>query len=321
MILSVSRRTDIPAFYSEWFMKRIKEGFVYVRNPFNPNQVSRVQITPNVVDCIVFWSKNPKPLLKYLPRLDEMGYRYYFQWTVTPYKKDIEPKMVNKEEVLQLVQQLAEKIGKEKIILRYDPILITNVYDEAYHYKAFEKLCKAVASSTDKIIISFVDDYRKNSKNLKKIGVKKLKTEDMKRISKRFVQLAKEKEIAIETCAEQVDLEEIGIKHGHCVDGDLIEKIIGYPIKEKDKKDGNREFCGCMKSIDIGQYDSCIFNCAYCYANVNPQRSYENYLSHDQDSPILFGEVDPQKVTVRKDVKSLKKEQISMSDLINSNKE
>lgn len=322
MILSVSRRTDIPAFYSEWFMNRIAEGFVFVRNPLYPNKISKVEITPDVVDCIVFWSKNPKPLLPRLPELDSLEYKYYFQWTITAYREDVEPGVGNKEEIIQMILDLSARIGKERIILRYDPILITDSYSEEYHYKAFERLCGTVKEATNKIIISFVDDYRKNSRNLKELNIIPLKHEDMLRIAKELAAIASRYNLVVETCAEQIDLDDIGIKHGHCIDGDLIEKIIGHPIMNKDKKDGNREYCGCMKSIDIGQYDSCIFNCAYCYANVNAEIAYRNYLSHDPNSPILIGEYEDENVTDRKDVKSWKKdlgkigEQVTVEEIL-----
>ena len=306
MILSVSRRTDIPAFYSEWFMNRIREGFVYVRNPFNANQISKVNIKPDVVDCIVFWTKNPKPLMSNLNELDEMNYKYYFQYTITPYFDDLEKNMKDKKDIIESFIHLSTMIGKERVILRYDPIIITDRYDLAFHFKAFGVLCEKLQGYTKKIIISFLDDYKKVSRNMKGINVKELGKEDIRTISTGLVEIARKFGLVIETCAEADDLKDLGINHAKCVDGELIEHIINYKILNRDKLDANREYCGCMKCIDIGQYDSCVHNCLYCYANINKDRAKINFKSHDPKSPILFGVFDETIVKERKDVKSYK---------------
>lgn len=154
MILSVSRRTDIPAFYSEWFMNRINAGYVYVRNPFNYNQISNIDIKPDKVDCIVFWTKNPKPLLPRLKELDDKGYKYYFQYTITPYDKELEKGVIDKRSIINIFIELSEKIGKEKVILRYDPIIVSNKYPVDFHLKSFEELCLKIHKHTNKIVLS-----------------------------------------------------------------------------------------------------------------------------------------------------------------------
>ncbi|MDD4168871.1 MAG: DUF1848 domain-containing protein [Desulfotomaculaceae bacterium] len=301
MILSVSRRTDIPAFYSKWFMNRLRDGFVYVRNPFNSKQISRVNIKPEVVDCIVFWTKNAKPLTPHLREIDLRGYKYYFHFTITPYGQDLEQRIVNKTKIIDTFKRLSSRIGPQKVILRYDPIILTDKYSKEYHIKAFTKICNLIKGYTDRIVSSFLDNYRKVSRNMKGIDVKELSRSD---IAEQFSIIATTHGLSLETCAEAVVPFSSGIKRGKCIDGDLIEKIIGNPIKYKDSLDGNRQDCGCMKCIDIGQYDSCIHNCLYCYANVNKKRTLQNYKSHDPKSPILFGEYDESNVKERKDVKS-----------------
>ncbi len=308
MILSVSRRTDIPAFYSEWFMNRINAGYVYVRNPYNYNQISKIDIKPDKVDCIVFWTKNPKPLINRLKELDEKGYKYYFQYTITPYNKELEVGVNDKKHIINTFIELSEKIGKEKVILRYDPIIVTDRYNEDFHIKAFKKLCDKVHSHTNKIIFSFLDDYRKVARNMKNISVKELTDLEMKNISSKLVEVTNEYGISLETCAEKIDLQHIGINHAKCIDGYLIQKIIGCDIKNIDSLDGNRKHCGCMKCIDIGQYDTCIHNCLYCYANVNKDKANANFRIHDPNSPILSGIFNEENVKERKDVKSFKKE-------------
>ncbi|SHJ56573.1 protein of unknown function [Clostridium amylolyticum] len=315
MILSVSRRTDIPAFYSEWFMNRINAGYVYVRNPFNYNQISNIDINPDKVDCIVFWTKNPKPLLPRLKELDDRGYKYYFHYTITPYDKEVETDVIDKRSIINTFIELSEKIGKDKVILRYDPIIVTDKYSVDFHLKAFEKMCLIIHEYTNKIVFSFLDDYRKVSMNMKNIGVKELTEKEMKNISLKLVEITNQYGIALETCAEKIDLQDIGISHTKCIDGDLIEKIIGYEIKNKDHLDGNRKDCGCMKCIDIGVYNTCIHNCIYCYANTNKNKAASNFKMHDPNSPILSGNFIKEKVKERKDVKSYKikaNEQLSL---------
>jgi len=292
MILSVSRRTDIPALYSEWFLERIKQGFVYVKNPFNVKQISKVNIRPDVVDCIVFWTRNPKPIIGRLCELDAMGYNYYFQFTITPYHDDLEKNNPNKKEVIETFMMLSQKIGREKVILRYDPILLTERYSLEFHKKAFSILCEKLHLYTEKVIISFLDDYRKVCRNMKNFNLEELDNKEMIKISKALAEIGNGYNLPIETCAEAIDLEEIGVNHAKCIDGELIERISGNKIINKDKLDANREYCGCMKCIDIGQYDSCIHDCLYCYANINKENAKLNYKNHDPKSPLLIGEYD-----------------------------
>ena len=306
MILSVSRRTDIPAFYAEWFMKRIKQGYVCVVNPFNTKQISKVNINPEVVDCIVFWSRNPKPLLNKLSELDNLNYKYYFQFTITPYHDDLEKNNPNKKEVIDTFIKLSKVIGKRKVILRYDPILITDKYTPEFHKKAFTALCEKLHEYTEKIIISYIDNYRKVSRNMKDISMQHLSSETIKSLSQSLVEIANSYQLPLETCAEEVDLGELGIAHAKCIDGNLIEQIIGYEIMNKNKLDAHRKACGCMKCIDIGQYDSCIHECLYCYANVNKEKARKNFKLHDPDSPVLIGDYDKSLITERKDVKSFR---------------
>ena len=309
MILSVSRRTDIPAFYSEWFINRLKEKFVYVRNPMNTKQISKIPLTPQNVDCIVFWTKDAKNIIPYLDQINDIGYKYYFHFTITPYGKEIENNVRDKKEIIKTFQKLSNKIGKEKVILRYDPIFVqeNGKYSIEYHIKAFEKLVKELSDYTNKIIISFIDGYRKVNNNMKEIKIKELLEKDIYYIAKYFSNITKNFSLQLETCAEEIDLKDLGIEHAKCIDGDLIEKIVGYNIFNKNIRDNNRLYCGCMKCIDIGQYDSCIHNCLYCYANINKKKAFENYQTHNPKSPILFGSFEEEYVKNRtKDIDSFR---------------
>ncbi len=310
MILNVSRRTDIPAFYSKWFMNRLHDGYCLVRNPFNARLISHIPLSPNNIDAIVFWTKNSKPFHKYLKDIDNLGYKYYFQYTITPYKKDMEENLLDKKIIINSFKELSTLIGKEKVILRYDPIVLTSSYTIDYHIKAFEKLCNHLKDYTNKIIFSFLDDYKKISKNMKNHNVHNITTDDMHKLAENFSSIAKSYKIILESCAEKIDLEKYNIKHGKCIDNELIEKITGAKLKAP--KDSQREHCNCIKCIDIGEYNSCIHNCLYCYANINKESAYKNYKLHNPLSPLLIGNIDYEKDKIvernKFDIKSYKQE-------------
>lgn len=301
MILSVSRRTDIPAFYSDWFFNRIKAEFVDVVNPFNANQVSRIKLNPEVIDCIVFWTKDAAPMIE---RLDELkNYNYYFQFTITPYGKDVEPGLLEnqtKSDIVSTFQKLSEKIGKDKIIWRYDPILLSRTHSIDWHFEQFERLIDKLSPFTNRCVISFLDLYTKTKHNTQPLGIKEITFEEMNQIAAGFSKIAQGKNIEIQSCSEKIDLANYGIKHGACIDKEIIENVIGKKIIiDKDKN--QRQECGCMTSIDIGQYDTCVHLCAYCYANFRPNIAKVNFENHNPKSSLLFGEIRADaKITERK---------------------
>lgn len=310
MILSVSRRTDIPNYYSEWFLRRIKEGFLYVRNPLNPHQVSKIFLSPDLVDCIVFWTKNPADMMS---RLDELhDYKYYFQFTLTGYGKDIEPEIPDKrKELIGTFRKLSEKIGSEKVIWRYDPIFFSEKYTPEYHIKAFTEIANHLNGYTRKVVISFVDLYAKTKRNTAGVNIKKIQNNEIIEFSGKMAEIAKENHLEITTCAEQIDLREVGITHGSCIDKDLIEQLTGNRLSGG--KDRNqREECGCFESIEVGTYNTCRNGCKYCYANFNEEKVLAGADLYDVNSPLLCGTIGrADKITERK-VKSLKVEQISL---------
>lgn len=303
MILSVSRRTDIPAFYSEWFFNRLREGYIDVRNPMNIHQVSRVKITPDVIDCIVFWTKNPKAMLTRLDELNE--YNFYFQLTLNPYDKKIESSVPIKAEIITAFKELSLRIGNDRVIWRYDPILITNDIDVAYHIKYFEELAKRLAGFTKRCVISFVDLYKKTSSNTKHINLRELNEDEVSRIAKAFSSIAKRYELELVTCAENVDLSDFGIDHGHCIDPELIEHICGYNLDVRKDKNQRKE-CGCVESIDIGAYNTCCHGCAYCYANFNNEKVRQQSSQHIKTSSLLSGELHDDDIVKERKVVSLK---------------
>ena len=318
MIISASRRTDIPAFYSDWFIERIREGYVLVRNPLNVHQVSKIKLTPDVVDFIVFWTKNPEPLLDKLKELQD--YNYYFQFTLNSYDTDIEEFVPNKGKyVISTFKKLSDKIGKEKVIWRYDPILLNDKYSIVYHLENFEKLAKQLSDYTEKCTISFVDLYKKTEKNLKSTNLIPFDDEIIRDIAKELVSIAQQYNLKMDTCAEKIDLSDIGIEHAHCIDAELMERLTNYQYcLNKDKN--QRKECGCAESIDIGAYNTCKNGCKYCYANYNRQCVINNCAQQDNNSELLCDKVNEilDKISERK-MKSVKKTKTSEQNQLKLN--
>ncbi len=310
MIISASRRTDIPTFYSQWFFNRIKEGFVCVRNPMNTHQISKVSLSPDVVDGIVFWTKNPIPMIN---RLDEIkDYIYYFQFTLNAYSTDIEANIPSKNDVIiPAFQALSRKIGSHRVIWRYDPILLTPKYCIEYHTQYFNEIAKRLSGYTNKCIISFVDLYRNTVNNTKGLDLLPLGTDEMIELAQRLVDIAIKYGFKIESCSEKIDLEQFGISHGHCVDCDLFEQLLGQKL-DLNKDKNQREECGCVTSIDIGMYNTCNNGCKYCYANFSQNTVHKNYLAHDPDSPLISGYILPNDVVKLRELKSCKQCQLSL---------
>ena len=291
MILSVSRRTDIPAFYSDWFFNRVREGFVYVRNPMNIHQVSRITLSPDVIDCIVFWSKNPRPMLS---RLDELQpYMYYFQFTINPYDMELEQNVPTKNGIIETFKSLSDKIGPERVIWRYDPIILTDSISMSYHVKYFEELAKRLYGYTNTCVISFLDLYKKTERNLRNTSARELNANEMLDLARSLALIATCYGMRIQSCAEAIELGSVGIKHGRCIDSVLIEDLLGVKlVVGKDKN--QRPECGCVQSIDIGEYNTCRHNCKYCYANFNSETVKEKSHMHNPNSPLLIGDIMPE---------------------------
>lgn len=298
MIISASRRTDIPAFFSDWFYNRIEKGFVLVRNPMNIHQVSRINLCPELVDCIVFWTKNPQRFIDRLGRLS--NYQYYFQYTITGYGQKLEPNVPSFHESIKCFQILSKRIGSNRVIWRYDPIIIVDEKDIKYHLLHFERIAEKLSGYTSKCVISFVDYYKKTTKNLIHVNYKEISENQIVELSRKLSDIGRKYKITLNSCAEEVDLEKYGIAHGKCIDDKLIEEISGTPLSV-DKDKSQRTECGCVASIDIGAYNTCPHGCLYCYANYNLDRVRQNYAEHDSNSDLIFGHItDRDKISTRK---------------------
>jgi hypothetical protein len=297
MIISASRRTDIPAFYAGWFINRIRAGYCAVPNPFNPNQVSYVSLDPKDVDVIVFWTRHPRPLMPYLAELDERGYRYYFQYTVMDNPRLIDPKTPSLEASLETFRALAARIGPERVIWRYDPIVFSPITDSQFHRRTYAHIAGQLRGYTHRSVISLVDMYRKAGKRLRKLAAQGIELasyddqpgESLDELMHGLVRAAGENDMEIVSCAEELDLQPYGVRPGKCVDDEYITKVFGLSVASH-KDPSQREKCGCVVSKDIGMYESCLFGCQYCYATSRFERAQHNHdVEHRPDSPSLLG--------------------------------
>lgn len=305
MIISVSRRTDIPAYYADWFYSRLQAGYACYRNPMNTRQVTVVSLSPVVADCFVFWTKNFAPMLDRLDLLK--GHAYYIQFTLNAYGPEIEPYLPALADRLQAFQKTADKIGASRMVWRYDPIFLSRAYTVEYHIDAFSSIAARLKNSTERVVISFLDSYRKIQKNLEKHGMRTPSAEEKALLAREIAAAAKAYGLPVSTCAEEIDLSRYAISHASCIDKGLVEKIAGCRLSVKQAA-GQRAFCGCMESVDIGAYHCCPHGCLYCYANGQRNTVLKNIMLHDPASPLLLGHI-------RQEDKMLEKKMGSHKDL------
>lgn len=288
MIINTGGRTDTVQYYTEWLLRRFSEGYGLSRNPLFQNKVTRYELSPDKVDCIVFCSKNYKPIL---PRLHEITNRFhtYFHYTITAYGKDIEPGVPSIEESMQTLVKLSKQVGKQRIAWRYDPVLLTEKYTISRHLETFEQMAKILAPYIDRCIFSFVEIYKKLETNMPEIIL--LSEEDRNALAQGLGTIASKYGIFIQTCGTNGDFSRYGIHASGCMTLDILGKANGLLFKDLKHK-GMRQGCHCIESRDIGAYDTCLNGCKYCYANTNPQKARENYRLHDPASPLLLGQLE-----------------------------
>ncbi len=281
MILNVSGRTDIVAFYTQWFMNRYKEGYIDVRNPFNPKAVSRIKFEN--VDAILFCTKNPIPIIKYLKQIDKP---IIFHITLTPYKNDIEPNVPPKGHIIEAIKKISEIVGIDNLYIRYDPILLSDKYNIEYHKKAFEKMCSLLNNYVKKIIVSFIDDYKNVSNNRKILNLREFNSKDYEEIGISFSNSASRYNMTVQTCCENQNLSEYGFKIDDCLSHEQAFKLTG-----KTYKSWRARKCNCVQMVDIGVYNSCSHFCKYCYANYDEKQVKDNFKKHNPNSSLLIGEL------------------------------
>ncbi|MBB6479682.1 DUF1848 domain-containing protein [Spirochaeta isovalerica] len=308
MIISASRRTDIPSFYGRWFLNRLKAGEVFVRNPVNRKQVSVIPLSKDNVDCIVFWTKDPGPFLPFLDELDSYGIPYYFSITITPYGPDIETRLRSPESVIESVKSLSRRIGSKRIIWRYDPVIFFKDMDVKSHLKAFAVMAEQLEGITDKCVFSFLSEYGKISEFVKKRGAGNGRREERRSLVGAMAEIAFQANMKLASCALSEDFRESGVGHNRCIDPDLIGEVCGYPIFSRPDK-SQREACGCAESRDIGSYNTCLHGCLYCYANREESSIRRKSALYNPDSPMLCDSLaGDENLTPCRNCESLRKE-------------
>ncbi len=291
-------------------MNRIRAGQLLTRNPVNHSQIYRVALSPDTVDCIVFWTKDPQNLMPYLDELDTRGYKYYFQFTLTPYGRDIEPGLRPKEDIIETFISLSERIGSLRTVWRYDPVILTDAIGIDYHREHFARLCDRLAGAkkyTDTVVISFVDVYPK----IKSDAIRELEPEEMCKLAEIISKTAHEHGLRVKSCCEELDLSEYGVSHGACISASRIEKICGCTLNIPPEKN-QRPRCGCRKSIDIGAYNTCVNGCVYCYATGLMSTATARNRSHDPEGELLIGRVGEDETVVDRSDGSYRLEQLSL---------
>ena len=286
MILQTGLRTDIPTFYTPWFLRQVEEGFVLVRNPYNPRQITRYRLTPDVVDCIGFCTKNPAPMLPHLDKLSSFGQHWFV--TITPYGADIEPRVPPQEQIIADFRRLSGLLGPHAVTWRYDPILLTEVYTVERHLAEFTTMCAALEGATDTCVISFIDLYEKVKRNFPQ--VKAVPQEERLYLGREMQRIASEHGIRLKSCCESDELAPFGVDCSGCMTLSTYEKAIGCRLTAPRLPKSNRA-CLCHLSADIGAYNTCGHGCLYCYANHDEAAVRRAMAQHDPASPLLIGQV------------------------------
>lgn len=289
MIISCAERTDIPAFYSEWFMNRLREGFVLVRNPFNPMQVTRYILDPSVVDILAFCTKNPEPLLSHMDELSE--YRQFWYVTITGYGKDMEPGVPPKENVIKSFQKLSQAVGSRAVGWRYDPILITEKYSVPWHIRTFKEMAEKLSGYTHYVVISFLDLYANVRRNFPE--GKAVSSEEQRILARKIVCIASEYGMKVRSCGEGDWMAPYGVDTTGCYGKKVLEEALDIQLKFPKMSTRMRSECTCYLGGDIGAYSTCGHFCRYCYANKSREAVMRRMREHDPHSPFLTGHSEP----------------------------
>lgn len=296
MIISASRRTDIPAYYGEWLMNRLRAGYCDVANPFNPKQVSRVSLRPEDVDAVVFWTKHVTPFLSSLDEIDARRFRTMFLYTLNAYPKPLEPGLPTTEQRTDTFRTLASRLGARRVVWRYDPIILSRQITADYHLDTFASLASQLRGSTQRVIISFVDFYRKTARRLSRLEEETgdafcretLDHPDLPDLVRGLKDAAAANGMEIQSCCEDPRVAELGIKPGKCIDDEWIRSAFGIDVPSR-KDPGQRPGCRCVVSKDIGAPNTCLCGCPYCYATSSDDAARRRHARHDPESPMLVG--------------------------------
>ena len=311
MILNTGSRTDIPAFYSDWFYNRIKAGYVLSRNPYYPAQITKYLLDPEVVDVLVFCTKNPLPMLKRISLLSAFDLFWFV--TITPYGKEIEPYVPPKEQVITYFQQLSALVGRNRTSWRYDPIFITDKYSVDYHIEQFGQMAEALSGYTDQCVVSFIDLYEKTKRNFR--GIRSVTRKEQVKLIDVFSEIAKKNGLQVHLCCENAELVRENVDADGCMSKEVLEKALGCKLNVPQKKMARKE-CACLLGADIGAYNTCAHGCLYCYANYDRETVVKNRKLHNVLSPLLIGELSEYDVIKQAEQKSWKNGQLDFFDLL-----
>ena len=314
MILNTGGRTDTVQYYTKWLLKRFQEGYVLSRNPMFPDKVTRYDLTPDKVDCVVFCSKNYAPILPYIRQITDR-FNTYFHYTITAYGKDIEPRVPSIDESMETLKRLSAIVGKQRLAWRYDPVLLTGKYTIRSHMETFGRMVRELAPYVDRCIFSFVELYKKLERNMPEL---KPMTEDEKEsIAKGLGEIAGRYGLYLQTCGTNGDYSRYGVHPSGCMTLEILGRANGVEFR-KLKHKGIRQGCHCIESRGIGDYDTCPNGCRYCYANKDHKKALENYKRHDPDSPLLLGHLTETDVIQRSEQKTFLR-QVPQSSQLNLN--
>lgn len=311
MILNTGSRTDIPAYYSDWFYHRIKEGYILVRNPYYPLQITKYLLDPEVIDIIVFCTKNPFPMLDRISLLSAFDTFWFV--TITPYEKEIEPYVPPKEQVINSFQRLSGLVGKKRMSWRYDPIFITDKYSTDYHIEQFGYMAKELSGYTDQCVVSFIDLYEKTKRNFS--GVRNVTDHEQEQLITAFSEIAKDNGLQIHLCCENKDLVRENVDADGCLSKNVLEESLGCKLDVPNKKMARSE-CSCLLGADIGAYNTCGHGCLYCYANYDRETVLRNMKMHNVASPLLIGEISENDVVKQAEQRSWKNRQLDIFDIM-----
>ncbi|HZU29089.1 MAG TPA: DUF1848 domain-containing protein [Bryobacteraceae bacterium] len=291
MIVSASYRTDIPAFYGEWFINRLRAGFCRYNNPYN-SQVCTVSLARADVDGFVFWTKNAGPFLPRFAEVRERGFPFTVQYTINGYPRALEHSVVDAAKSVEHARRIADEYGPRVVVWRYDTIVHSSLTSHEFHVANFERLATALAGVTDEVVVSFAQIYRKSRINMdaaaRLYDFTWSDPEQNKKASLagELADIARTHDMRFTVCSQRVFLEPGRIEDARCIDADRLAAVAGYPIRGALR--GNRPECGCHESRDIGEYDTCPHGCVYCYAVRNRALAQRRYRAHDANSEFLF---------------------------------
>ena len=289
MILNAGQRTDIPGFFSQWFVNRVKEKFVFVRSPYAPRQIMRYRIEPEVVDILSFCTKNPAPMLPHLEYIRR--FPQIWQVTVTPYGKEIEPRVPEKSDVIKAFRALSMRVGANACIWRYDPVFLSETYSAAFHREAFAKLACALRGFTTVCVVSFIDLYEKTKRNFPQ--AEEVPFSVQRKLTAFFAETAAARGMRLKLCAESPALGDCGADVSGCLTKEAAETAAGFPLAVPSSARRARKACACLLGADIGEYNSCPHGCLYCYANADKDLVRSRFAQHNPDSPLLIGFPEP----------------------------